>query len=636
MARGYSNYDFSKIKNFISRLNDLDSDEKDRLFEEENLKEKMVEDFFQGRGNFYAYFRSLISEIGVETFLKYYDFDKIHKYFEKEGLEYEEYKLFVCLIETDSINEVLRYSLTDSVLFDQLFEQQDQMYSIFSNIEYNLLVGVIKKIEESNLQYESTFLRSVEEDKKCMLLQENFKDETLWWLLPNLGQKVTQYFFLNDKRALTVIEQKKANVPSLIDMGIKFSSDILYTELFFDEIKSRSLVEFRRRINLLMQNNPNIVIEEKVDKYESEMLLSYHSETGLFKEYESLTLDNLQEKIDQSTNEYLLSYKLLHDAYSIRGEAEEVNKKFYQYLKKETSRKISEIVIDGLFKDNYYNVQINLKEILRYQKKNKDGFILDIAYVKLYELLCNIDQISNEKKIELYNQLKSKNINTIFYEHLRKCKDHAYSDMVSKLFNTENTSFINEELSQKNDIKTYELNGQDFTMMVRGMYNFRENTGLQRNCYSLIDNKNIEVMDGYDYYYGYYNIDKNNIMHVFENDCFSSDTKEGNTRMINRIMTTSEISNVGGYSEIQIINHKTDDGYKTLRPDYLVVFDDIEEKDIREAKRLNIPIVKINSEKYKTQNKEPSHMLYTNVIDGCKYIEFEHDEASMLREGKRR
>jgi len=141
----------------------------------------------------------------------------------------------------------------------------------------------------------------------------------------------------------------------------------------------------------------------------------------------------MQDIIDKETNKYLLSYQIIHDVYSIKCNQDEINNKLNQYLKDTTSKKISEIVIDALFKDNYYNVRLNIEEILRYHKKNKDGFTIDLEYIKLYELVYNIDSLSNDKKIDIYNNLKNKNINTIFYNHLRKCKDHAYNNMISKL-----------------------------------------------------------------------------------------------------------------------------------------------------------------------------------------------------------
>jgi hypothetical protein len=142
------------------------------------------------------------------------------------------------------------------------------------------------------------------------------------------------------------------------------------------------------------------------------------------------------------------------------------------------------------------------------------------------------------------------------------------------------------------------------------------------------------VIPNYDYYYGYYHIDKNKIMHVFENDSYSVDLDAKNTKAINRIMTKEEITNVQGYSEIQIANEKIDKTYYALKPDYLVVFNLISEKEIKEAKRLNIPIIKIESEKYQNKSKEPSHMFDTDVNQGYQYIETEEDERNILIKSK--
>ena len=47
-------------------------------------------------------------------------------------------------------------------------------------------------------------------------------------------------------------------------------------------------------------------------------------------------------------------------------------------LKKETNKKISEIIIDALFSDNIYNVWLNIKEMLRYNKGLTKKFIKDM------------------------------------------------------------------------------------------------------------------------------------------------------------------------------------------------------------------------------------------------------------------
>ena len=43
-----------------------------------------------------------------------------------------------------------------------------------------------------------------------------------------------------------------------------------------------------------------------------------------------------------------------------------------EYLLEITNQKISEIIIDSLFKDTYYNVVLNIKEMLRYNQTLKN------------------------------------------------------------------------------------------------------------------------------------------------------------------------------------------------------------------------------------------------------------------------
>ena len=91
---------------------------------------------------------------------------------------------------------------------------------------------------------------------------------------------------------------------------------------------------------------------------------------------------------------------------------------------------------------------------------------------------------------------------------------------------------------------------------------------------------------------------------MFEKDSYSSSGRINdrtlNCKYVNRIMIPSQISDSPGYSEIQIVNKKSQigDEYDVLRPSYLVVFDTIEDKHIMEAKRLQIPIVRIDTEPY--------------------------------------
>lgn len=51
MAWRYSNYDFSNIKSMINNLEQISNEEPN-----ETLKQEMVNEFSQGRGDLYAYF----------------------------------------------------------------------------------------------------------------------------------------------------------------------------------------------------------------------------------------------------------------------------------------------------------------------------------------------------------------------------------------------------------------------------------------------------------------------------------------------------------------------------------------------------------------------------------------------------
>lgn len=592
------------------------------LMKESNNKDKysqeLVDDFYTADGKYYRYFRELINEIGVITFIENYDFKKIEEYFKKTNEEYVKYKLFVCLLEREETkNKVIEYLLNDDYLFDQVFSEMDNIYSIFSDIGYDKIVRIIEKVEKSNFKYSNNFICSVENSKQRKLLSEDISEETLYWMIPKINIEVQKEFFLNDKRAYNVLLNNKVNILSLLESGVKFQENILYSDLLFGKIKSTSMVEFRNRINLLLEGNPNIFLMEKVNKYLNGLIESYNPNTKLFQDYENLTLENINEKARESKNIYILSVVNLHDIYNVKNEDE-----LKEYLKKETSKKLKELIIDYLFHDNYYNVCLNIKELLDYNN-SIDSPLIENEYMELYNNILKFDYLSNEDKLKIYNQYKNSNMNTLFYEHLTTYKTHAYKNMVNKLFNPNK----NTPTGKYKDVPIYVLDGEPFTMLVRGMNRKFVNTSSTRGCYSIIDNNNISVMDYLDYYYGYYNVNPNLIFHVFENDSFSN---EYGTGMINRIKNTEDLTKYAGYSEVQIANEKENGIYKTLKPDFLVAFDPYY-FDIEEANRLNIPIVKIQTSKYMNTPLEESHMLHTNVSDGFRYVNTIDDEYNIKR-----
>ena len=140
----------------------------------------------------------------------------------------------------------------------------------------------------------------------------------------------------------------------------------------------------------------------------------------------------------------------------------------------------------------------------------------------------------------------------------------------------------------------------------------------ERDCYSLISNENTAVYNEESYIYGYDYIDISRILHINENDSFSTDNYNKNnitTHMVNRIMSSEEIINKSSeftnYSEIQIENKKLDTCYEALSPSYIISYDKITKDVLDESRRLNIPICIIKKKELDLKND--------SYIEGGKY-----------------
>lgn len=389
--------------------------------------------------------------------------------------------------------------------------------------------------------------------------------------------------------------------------------DRIYRKSFFDSLKSISLLEFRKNINMVQDIRPSLYLEDKVDNYYDELLMEYDNNQELFYQYEELLeflKNNDYDSLENYNNfNYFVDNEIILQIQDFYHYSDCVALA-YQYLKNCSNFKVSEIIIDGLFKDTIYNVWLNIKEMIRYNDLlSDDEKVLDIERINFYKTILEIDKMNCADKINLYQNIKSKNIAFIFYQDLNLIKKYSYCKIKNDLFRLNNKSYLlNDKESNKYNIFIYELNGEDFYMMVNCINIYSDTSSSIRNCYSLISSYNIDVYSKRRFIYGYTDFDINNIFHVLEKDACSADSFSSNsftTPYVNRIMTSKQISNSSGYSEIQLLNKKIDYNiYKTIKPDYLVVFDSIEERHIMEAKSLGIPIIKINTSKYLSKIKD--------------------------------
>lgn len=485
--------------------------------------------------------------------------------------------MFVCLTENNSFNEFVSYLSNYQDLLLTFIEKSNSLYSLFCYCDINSLKILIDAYKRKPSYEFASSLNSVPKEVLQSYIDETDVEEDIITILKN-SKKLRKDFFLKDSRGYKYIKEGKISPNIIINDNIKVSTDIATSYSIFNALKSPNIVDFRNGFNEFIKVNPSFKLEDMLNKYEDSIINSFDINTGLIEAFNNIRdKDNPYEEIEKLNDKYL--YVSLIDKDDIN-----------ESLRKASEEKVSNLIIDRLFKDNHYNVRININEMLRYQEKVEEN-ILDDETLSLYKKIIEWDNLSMIDKLDIYNKYKNSNLNTKLYEDLNKCRIYSYNRIKDELYIP---NLKNDILSKKAGVDVYYLDGENFNMIVRSLNSgYSENYIQKRECFSLISNDNTSTVEG-KYLYGYYNIDPKRIISVSENDAYSIDTlDETNNKRINRIMTSEELTSYSGINEIQIKQ-----GDNSLYPDYVVAFNEISLDEIGEAFKLNIPIVLINRKKY--------------------------------------
>lgn len=645
----YSNMSCLEIVNVLKYKSDK---EKTAILSTPAIKDKLKKELLKeaAMGNAYYNFRNIINVLSLNYIFDNFDYDDIHEAFKKlsykdfsnynsidDNISFEinnseirnsnEYKFFVVLCEND-INNTILWILQNDNLFKEFFMKVDNFYSMFCDLDYDLIVKIIYKLDEYRDYFHDKgydFLSLINKDNQKALLGENFSDDIILKLIGYFNIDTLSYFFLNDRRSIDLFE-KIPNINGYINSGVKFNDSILSSQRFFNRLKSSSFVIFRKNINTVETYNNPIVIEQKLKKYYDELISSYDSEEVMFGEYWGV-LNNpslLYNYYDKDTFIFSYDIVLLFEKYLSCDDDDNLYFKdrdaLIQILKMETSKKISEVVIDALFSDNIYNVGINIREMIRYNNKlDKNDKALDDDRVAFYKMILDFDNISSKDKIKLFNEFKDRNFSLTFYDDLRKLKDASYDMIKNDLLDlskySDKVSSIDCERTQ---CLVYDLRDSKYTMLVRSKFPHKDKSNKRRNCYSIISDENNNTFDqGEDndkIIYGYNSFLNDRVIHMLEQDAFSSDAYNDNkdvSNYVNRIVSKDELV-LGSdcYSEVELVNIQDKNGkYINQKPDFIVAYDNIRDIDIIESKRLNIPIV----------------IIRKNILDKNERIDMEFD-----------
>ena len=275
------------------------------------------------------------------------------------------------------------------------------------------------------------------------------------------------------------------------------------------------------------------------------------------------------------------------------------------------NRYLIEYIISYYFEDNYYNFMTNLYQMVRYLQYSKKR-IIDENHIKLYNSFVELNNVSFDRKIELFKDHLNDDLKEIFYDDISKVRDDSHYELVNRTIKLNHDNEIyNKDISEKLKIDVYNLDGEAFFGFVRclaipkgNLFNYyREVNGEEGRLglsFSYIGDKNIGTIDydGTGVTLFYDDIDYKNIMYVHHADLHSKRMRVQDDYLSikeNEIITPeSLIYNTKNYNEIYIKSNG-----EGIKPKALVCYDKIDEKDIAFARKHHLSILVINRSKYK-------------------------------------
>lgn len=588
------------------------------------LKEYILEKCELDTKRYITYLKSKLTVVEILSLL---DVQSIRKTYNNN--DFEEYKLFreLCSTEEETI-AIINYLLNHKEMFLEYMKQIHFINQVIKYLDYNTKLNILNKLYEYKAKYYLYyFVTYIPISEQIKLVSNDLDENILIKILAYLNFETINYLFKTNNKMEYILYRFKPEI--LINSNIIFPKNILNSPKFFDILKNESFIVFRNNINLIEKHNLPEPIENNLKKYYKELISSYNPNTNVFKQYDEIINNSKKSELILSNRNYIID----RTCEKIYRESKEKNAsnllKKYQKL---TNYKLSEIIVDALFQDNIYNVILNIKEMIRFNSKLPlNEKILDESKLEFYNLILKLDTIPSNEKIKIYNNLKDKNINLMFYKDLRNLKDKSYEIINKSLFKIDNYT-PDQVLSKKYKVPIYNMENQEYFMLVRSEDSHQKTTETKRNCYSIISNDNsITYGSGSITIYGYNILDIDKVLHIYEKDAYSSDIDDQSTiqkNVINRIMTPEEIVNSSTwYSEIQIINSKSfenDNVYLAKNPDYIISYNAPSYYDLAESKRLNIPIVIIKEQKLE-QGKQIE--IETNIDkDDIVYVNNRGDE----------
>ena len=468
--------------------------------------------------------------------------------------------------------------------------------------------------------------------------------------------------FLSKKEIVELIYEE------LIYMNYPFSIlNINFGKVYFEYLISKRDLDSFRYLNgkvqfRILSENDNLDKIKRLNPNEDFLLslskesMQFLLEDNYFKNiFINMSINNIAYIIKKGVklpNNLLDSNTLIHKYLAIDNDIilldylcnlELNNSYLKEKIISKRKKQFNDIVEKEILEDNYfleeliilnyedipYNFLKNTLSLMEYIAQIKEMIIPRNRYDLYYKLL-KFYKLTYPEKIELYNEIKENqngisefydDFKTCFYDSIKRIQDSLLD--VSKLTKS--------ELSHKYNVDVYELNGEEFKILINHTnmnrdYLYEGEVWKKNKEYaslSLISDKCLNTFrnPSTNIIVGFTDINYLNVMHIHHADSYSKE-ENGSNRIIELFTPDNLIKNTKAYNEILIKNSNT------LTPSYIVCYDEIKEGDVEASISLGrIPLILIHTKKYSSAKK------MVTFDDDCY---FSYEEASILVKKRRR
>lgn len=443
--------------------------------------------------------------------------------------------------------------------------------------------------------------------------------------------------FLNAVEQRNMYDKKVPEINIPINMVNKDLAERLLKN--YDIFKVRKIVNDLEYVTNTDEVNNYIKTKEDnfINSYNDNICISPYKE--IFESFKKMKEALLND--DDNYFEYRYQYVRLINHYDddINMILEEKYKKsningVYEYLKELSDRELSNYIIDYSFEENYHNIMIDVRELLRFYY---DGnVVLPKEHVELYEQISNIDYLSVEEKKELHNTLKKINMKEIFYDDMSYAR-YIVNEAIKEYSLTRESikKYRDSKLSQQYGVDVYVMHDEPFFGIVKSSRHVPDElpTG---HSYSLVGNDCVAIYGdskkSNTFLYDAEELNPDQIVHVYPFDSFTMfkpfNSVDKATSRVHPLMMPEEITGLsaGSYSEILILEQGTkptdiDKKIPELKRIALYCVDEISAQDIEAAKNQDLGIILVSSKKY-FENKKyyEDKFKYINGIRDYDYF----------------